>query len=304
MSKFGLALGGGGARGLAHIGVLKVLDTEKIKINSITGCSMGAIVGGLYAYFGNAKQVEDFILQAINNPEFEKFSLYALNNNNIEPDKNYFEKFFDYIGSRLIAIKSLESTSYFDEDFTNRTFNFIPDAQIQNLKINFSAITTDLISGEEINLTKGSLRDVLRASSAIPGIFPPVKFDNYLLVDGSISESVPVSKVKEIGADKVLAVDVTRQLKITGTPKNIFEILYRTEDITSYHLSLERLKEADLIIRPQVKNLTWADFNSVQDIIKKGEIATEEMIPEIKKMIFKDPFIQKIKNLIKPLAGK
>ncbi len=304
MSKFGLALGGGGARGLAHVGVLKVLDTEKIKINSITGCSMGAIVGGLYAYFGNAKQVEDFILQAINNPEFEKFSLYALNNNNIEPDKNYFEKFFDYIGSRLIAIKSLESTSYFDEDFTNRTFNFIPDAQIQNLKINFSAITTDLISGEEINLTKGSLRDVLRASSAIPGIFPPVKFDNYLLVDGSISESVPVSKVKEIGADKVLAVDVTRQLKITGTPKNIFEILYRTEDITSYHLSLERLKEADLIIRPQVKNLTWADFNSVQDIIKKGEIATEEMIPEIKKMIFKDPFIQKIKNLIKPLAGK
>lgn len=304
MSKFGLALGGGGARGLAHIGVLKVLDTEKIKINSITGCSMGAIVGGLYAYFGNAKQVEDFILQAINNPEFEKFSFYALNNNNIEPDKNYFEKFFDYIGSRLIAIKSLESTSYFDEDFTNRTFNFIPDAQIQNLKINFSAITTDLISGEEINLTKGSLRDVLRASSAIPGIFPPVKFDNYLLVDGSISESVPVSKVKEIGADKVLAVDVTRQLKITGTPKNIFEILYRTEDITSYHLSLERLKEADLIIRPQVKNLTWADFNSVQDIIKKGEIATEEMIPEIKKMIFKDPFIQKIKNLLKPLAGK
>lgn len=304
MSKFGLALGGGGARGLAHIGVLKVLDTERIKINSITGCSMGAIVGGLYAYFGNAKQVEDFILQAINNPEFEKFSLYALNNNNIEPDKNYFEKFFDYIGSRLIAIKSLESTSYFDEDFTNRTFNFIPDAQIQNLKINFSAITTDLISGKEINLTKGSLRDVLRASSAIPGIFPPVKFDNYLLVDGSISESVPVSKVKEIGADKVLAVDVTRQLKITGTPKNIFEILYRTEDITSYHLSLERLKEADLIIRPQVKNLTWADFNSVQDIIKKGEIATEEMIPEIKKMIFKDPFIQKIKNLLKPLTGK
>ncbi len=304
MSALGLALGGGGARGLAHIGVLKVLDAQNIKINSITGCSIGAIVGGLYAYFGNAEQVEDFILKAINNPEFEKLNLNTFNNGDVKPDKNYFEKFFDYIEARLIAIKSLERTSYFDEDFTNKLFGIIPDVKIENLKINFSAITTDLISGEEINFTKGSLRDVLRASSAIPGIFPPVKIDNYLLVDGSASESVPVSKVKEIGADIALAVDVTRKLKSAETPKNIFEILYRTEDITSFHLSIERLKEADLIIRPQVKNLTWVDFNSAKDIIKKGEIATEEMITEIKRIISKTSFIKKIRLLINPRSKK
>ena len=304
MSKLGLALGGGGARGLAHIGVLKVLDKEKIKINSITGCSMGAIIGGLYAYFGNAKQVEDFILQAFNNPEFEKFNIDAFSNSNINHDKNYFNRFFEYVEARLIAIKSLERTSYFDEDFTNRIFNIIPDIQIENLKINFSAITTDLISGKEINFTKGSLRNVLKASSAIPGIFPPVELDNYLLVDGSASESVPVSKVKEIGADKVLAIDVTRQLKLTEAPKNIFEILYRTEDITSFHLSIERLKEADLIIRPQVKNLTWVDFDSTQDIIREGETATKKMIHEIKRMVFKDSFIQKIKTLTKSRPNK
>jgi len=98
MSKFGLALGGGGARGLAHIGVLKVLDEEKIKIHSITGCSMGALIGGLYAYFGDAKQVEDFIFKAIKHPKFVELGTDKLKGNN-KPDKSYFEQFFDYIGT-------------------------------------------------------------------------------------------------------------------------------------------------------------------------------------------------------------
>ena len=304
MSVLGLALGGGGARGLAHIGVLKVLDKEKIKINSITGCSMGAIIGGIYAFFGNAKQVEDFILKAIDNPDFAKLNIETLNSSNAIVDKNYFDKFFEYIETRLAAIKSLDKTSYFDEDFTNKLFSIIPDVLIEDLKITFSAITTDLISGDEINFTKGNLREVVKASSAIPGIFPPVKIDKYLLVDGGASESVPVSKVKEIGADKVIAVDVTRQLKLTETPRNIIDVLYRTEDITSYHLTIERLKEADLIIRPQIKDLTWVDFDSAKDIITAGEIATEKKIPDIKKSILKNSFIQKTKKLITFYSSK
>ena len=303
MSKLGLALGGGGARGIAHIGVLKVLDEENVKITSITGCSMGAIVGGLYAYFGNAKQVEDFILHAIKDPKFELLDMETINKDTAKPDKNYFEHFINYIGERLLAIKALGRLSYFNEVVTGEIYKMVPDVSIESLDIIFSAIATDLISGEELNITKGSLRTALKASSAIPGIFPPVEFNKYLLVDGSASESVPVAKVKEIGADRVLAVDVTRSIKVVRPSKNIIDILYRTEDITSYHLSLLRLQEADLILRPKVKELSWADFDKVSDIINAGEIAARENLDKIKKLVHRNIYSLGIEHYIKKFKG-
>jgi NTE family protein len=303
MSKLGLALGGGGARGLAHIGVLKTLDSEGIKINSISGCSMGAIVGGLYAYYGNAKQVEEFILQAIIHPKFISLGIEKLNENVKKPDKNYFEQFFDYVGTRLQAYKSLTSLSYFDDLLTKEIYEMIPDVAIESLNLNFSAIATDLNSGEEINFTKGSLRNAIRASSAIPGIFPPVKYKNYFLVDGSASESVPAAKVREIGADRILAVDVTRSLKVVNQPQNIIDILYRTEDITSFHLSILRLREADLVIRPQVKQLSWTNFEQAEEIIAAGEIVTKENLNEIKKLLHRNSYLLELERYIKKLKG-
>lgn len=301
MSQLGLALGGGGARGLAHIGVLKVLESEGIKINYITGCSMGAVVGGLYAYFGNAKQVEKFILDVINNP---KFIIHKKLHNKIKKtDKNYFEQFFDYIGMRLQALKSLSHLSYFDDVVTQEIYKLIPDVPIENLNINFSAIATDLASGEEINFTKGSLRNAIRASSAIPGIFPPVKFDNYYLVDGSASDSIPAGKVREIGADRVLAIDVTRSLKVVQPLQNVFDILYRTEDITSFHLSVLRLREADIVIRPQVGELSWADFGKAKEIVTAGEIITQKYINRIKKLVNRNSYLLEIERYIKKLKG-
>ena len=303
MSEIGLALGGGGARGLAHIGVLKTLDAEGIEISAITGCSMGAVVGGLYAYYGNALKVEEFILNAVHNPKFISLGIDRLNENGTKPDKNYFEQFFDYVGTRYQVYKSLTQLSYFDELHTNEIYGMIPDAAIENLKINFSAIATDLNTGEEINFTKGSLREAIRASSAIPGMFPPVRHKNYFLVDGSASESVPAGKVREIGADRVLAVDVTRSLKVVNQPQNIMEILYRTEDITSFHLSVLRLKEADLVIRPKVNQLSWANFDQPKEIIRAGEIVAEENLDEIKKLLNRNSYLLEIERYIKKLKG-
>lgn len=301
MKKFGLALGGGGARGLAHIGVLKVLEQNKIKIHSITGCSMGAIIGGLYAYFGNSKQVEDFILEIINHPKFIELGIEKLNEKNNKPDKNYFEQFYDYIGKKVQALKALNRLSYFDEQVTNEMYKVIPDVPIENFKIKFSAIATDLLSGQEINFTNGSLRKAIQASSAIPGIFPPVKYQNYFLIDGSASESVPAAKVRDLEADRVLAVDVTREIKIIEEPHNVFEILYRAEDISSYHLSIVRLREADLVIRPKVRHLSWADFDMTSEIIAAGEQAALENLDEIKKLAKRNSYILKIDHFIRKL---
>jgi len=122
----------------------------------------------------------------------------------------------------------------------------------------------------------------MKASAAIPGLFPPVKYKNYMLIDGSASESVPVDKVREIGAKRVVAVDVSKCLKSLGPLDNGLEIIYRAEEISSFHLSQERLLDADLIIRPKVKDLSWANFNAAGDIIKEGEIAAGKMLSEIK----------------------
>jgi len=303
MSKLGIALGGGGARGIAHIGVLKVLDDEKIKIDSITGCSMGAIVGGLYAYFGSAVQVEDFILQAIKDPKIELIYTDVFNKDAAKPNKYYFERLINYLGERLNKLKALGRLSYFEEEITNDIFKIIPDVQIESLGIKFSAIATDLISGEEINFTKGSLRTALKASSAIPGIFPPVEFEKMLLVDGSTSESVPVARVKEIGADRILAVDVSRRINEIHPAKNILDILYRTGDISSYHLSLLRLQEADLILRPEVKKLSWVDFDKAAEIISAGETVARENIDRIRKLVNRNSYLLQIDRIIKKLMG-
>jgi NTE family protein len=301
MSKLGLALGGGGARGLAHIGVLKILDKEKIKVASITGCSMGAIVGGLYAYLKNATEVEDFILKAIKNPKFANLEIDTFSKNKINHNKNYFDQIINYIGERINAIKVSGHVSYFAEEISNEIYELIPDIPIESLGIKFSAIATDLISGEEINFTHGSLRKAVKASSAIPGIFPPVEFNDRLLIDGSSSESVPVGRVKEIGADRVLAVDVSRCLKSINPPKNIIDILYRTEDITSHHLSIIRLKEADLVIQPKVKQLSWADFNKVNEIIKAGEVEATENLDKIKKLKQRNVYLLGMEQYFKKL---
>lgn len=303
MSKFGLALGGGGARGLAHIGVLKVLEQKGLEIHSITGCSMGAIIGGLYAYFGSIRQVEDFILDIINHPKFLELGIDKLSENH-KPDKNYFEQFFDYIGTRVQALRALNRLSYFDEELADEMYSVIPDVPVEKFKIKFSAIATDLISGEEINFAEGSLRKIIKASSAIPGIFPPVKYNKYFLIDGSASESVPAGKVRDIGADRVLAVDVTRELKIIEEPKNVFEILYRAEDISSYHLSMIRLKEADIVISPDVKNLSWADFDETEKIIAAGEKAANENIKSILKLYKRNSYIVKLEHKLRKIVGE
>jgi len=304
MSKLGIALGGGGARGLAHIGVLKVLDREGIKIHGITGCSMGSIVGALYAYFGNAVEMEKFIINVIQNTDFKKLGLSDADNSKSDRDESYFNALFDFIKIRYKAIKSLSQLSFFDEETAEAMFDVFPDVPIETFKTKFSAIATDLITGEETLFNRGSLRHIVKASSAIPGIFPPVRIENKLLVDGSVSESIPAVHLKKLGADRILAIDVSRCLSAADIPENIFEVLFRSGDITSFHLSQERLKVADLILRPKVKQLAWSDFDRTKKIIVAGERVAQTYIKEIKELVSRSSYMLKIDRYFKKVKSK
>lgn len=304
MNKFAVALGGGGARGLAHIGVLKVLDQYKIKIDAISGCSMGAIVGGLYAYFGNAEAVEEFVIHTIQSEKYQELGIDKIGKRNKDEIGNYLEQFFDFIGTSIHILKAINKTSYFDEDLTNEIFDFIPDVSIESLKIKFFAVASDLITGKKIIFSSGSLRKALQASSAIPGIFPPVKFKEHLLVDGSVIDLVPVKLLKVSGYEKILAIDVVKSLENPNPPKNILEILYRVESISSFHLSSVQLSDADVLVNPEVREYNWSDFNYAKEIILEGEKCALESLGAIKKLYNQNIHILRLKRLYNRIMTK
>jgi len=284
-AKIGLALGGGGARGLAHIGILKVFQQEKIPIYQITGSSIGALIGGLFAAFKEAGMVEQFVKDFIHRPVFNELDIQIFNAMDREKAEKHFNDYLNNLKMYFSFLKTLNTVSIYNEELITKMFEEYPDLPIEKLPLRFAAIATDLISGREIALTEGSLKQAVMASSAIPGIFPPVKIDRLRLVDGSTSDSIPVQVVKGQGAQFVFAVDVGKCVEDLGPLNNGLQIIYRAEDIVTYHLTQERLATADLVIRPRVRHFSWAAVNRFGEIIAAGEQAAREALPQIERIL-------------------
>ncbi len=283
--KIGLALGGGGARGLAHLGVLKVFEREGIVLHQITGCSIGAIIGGAYAYTQNAREAEQIIRDILDSPAVKELDLQSFANE--EKDKSAWNMsyYINNLKNYFSLFKTLGKRSMFDQKQVEAIFESYPDIAIEQLPLRFSCIATDLISGREIVLQEGNLRQAITASASIPGVFPPVQIDNLLLIDGAATDSIPVQIVKGQGAQYVFAVDVTKCVEDVDELDNALKIMYRAEDIVTYHLTQERLAGADLVIRPKVRHFSWAAVKHMDAIIKAGEQAAEEAMPQIKRIL-------------------
>ncbi len=280
--KIGLALGGGGARGLAHIGVLKVFEKENIPIYQVTGCSMGAIIGSAYAFFGNTSKTEKFVRNLLESPAFKKLDIQIFSAIDHDQATRHLDYYLNNLKKYFSLLKTVNHTAVYDENTVNEIFEIYPEINIEDLPVRFACITTDLISGREIVLNDGNLRKAVMASSSIPGIFPPVKIGNQLLIDGGITDSIPAHVAKGQGAHYVIAVDVTKCIDDMNNLDNALQIIYRAEDIVSYHLTQERLVGADLVIRPKVRHFAWAAVDQIDIIIAAGEQAAQEVLPQIK----------------------
>jgi len=286
--KLGIALGGGGARGLAHIGVLKSFQNHGIPISKISGTSIGAFVGGLYAVFRDASKVEDFIYDFVGKEDFVELNLDAF-----DPAPNdkqgYLKTFLNTAYKNLSIFRSWRHQSMLSNEQVEKIFSFYPNDNIEDLAINtgidFAAVTTDLISGRETILSSGSLRQAVLASSSIPGIFPPVKMLGTLMCDGGVADLVPVYVSRSRGAQLVVAVDVTKSLNEQEDLSNGLKIIDRAQTILSYQLSRERLAGADIVIRPSSTRFSWASVRHMPEIIKSGEDAAEKIIPALKEMM-------------------
>ena len=279
--KTAIALGGGGARALAHIGVLKILEENNIKFDYITGTSMGSIIGALYAMEETPEKIEKTLKNYFFNILFSKMNMQKMQDENqVTSARSLIRKAREFVkyGSQEGGNAFLSHSIL--EDLVNTV---VPDMDIADTKIPFACVATDITNGKEKIFTKGSLRRIVLASASIPGVFPPVNIDNIWYTDGAHVNVTPVTVAKMFGADFVLASDVKSKLKTLETlPTNSKDIMNRCNFIAS-HLFYEILiKQADVVIEPNIKQISWSEFNKFNLMVNEGKKAAETKITEIK----------------------
>jgi NTE family protein len=251
-----LVLGGGAARGFAHIGVIRVLEQEKIPINMIIGTSVGSLIGAIYAYDTNSFELE-----------WTAFSLER-------EDVFDYGIFSAFTGMGLVKGDKLEA-------FVKSK---VPVANIEDLKLPFAAIATDLNRGVRVVIDRGPVAKAVHASSAIPGVFNPVEHQGKLLVDGGVVDTIPVSVAKEKGADIVIAVDIGQNITNFDIT-NLIDVMLQSVNIISRENSKYKKKDADVLIVPAVGGVGMLDFTQKKRCMQAGIEATQKAVPEIRKKI-------------------
>ncbi len=285
MVKIGLALGGGGARGLAHIGVIKHLHNAGIKLHCIAGTSAGAIVGAIYASSQNPSLIEDKLLLMLRSKEFRSIKLDYVRGKRAEKD-SVFESVRRHFFTGMFYASSFTRLSFVNDQTYRSLINMlIDDLMIEKLPIKFSAVAVDILNGKVLKIETGALREAIMASSAIPGVLPAVQKDNMLLVDGSFIDTVPVRHTRQLGADIVIAVDVSSPLDSVKVPKRGIDLIWRSNAILRHIAKEEQLQGADIIIRPSLDGLEWTDFGRYMDMIRQGAKAAQLQIQELSGLI-------------------
>ncbi len=247
--RIGLALSGGAARGIAHVGVLKYLEERNLKPSCVAGTSAGSIVGSLYCSGTTVDQLVK-IASTMSWKDLINISF---------PKKGIIDS------TRLLKI--------IKEHIGEITFN--------DLDIPLVINAVDLLSGEEIVIEKGPVAEAVQASCAIPGIFTPVKRDKHLLVDGGLLENVPAAHLKCRNVDHVIAVNVSAQWPLKKEPVNIFEILIQSYDIVRRHRDMPAYEHTDTIIEPDLGDIAFHDTSNPGVLIDRGYDAAREALGEV-----------------------
>jgi NTE family protein len=249
----GLALGGGFARGFAHLGVLQVLEQNHIPIACIAGTSVGSILGAAYASGAPLAR----IIATCRTLRFRD------------------------IGSWRVSRLGLASNHRLG-DLVERVFD---SKQFDDLRIPLAVVATDLNTGEPVVLTHGNLVDAIRASCAFPGLFEPVKIGTRCLADGGLVAPVPTRAAREMGAEFVLGVSVGIQDGDRGSPSNIFQVVTRAVSAAQKHKLEVWERYADLVLRPDVQSFAWDAFDRADEAIEAGAAVAWRALPRIQKYL-------------------
>ena len=251
--KIALVLGGGAARGFAHIGVIRALEQEKIPIDLVVGTSVGSLIGAIYAHDRNSFELE--------------WTAFSLDKDDI----------FDYGLFNVLSGMGLAKGEKLEAFVKSK----VPVEKIENLKIPFAAVAVDLNRGTRVVLDSGSVGRAVRASSAIPGVFQPVEHQGKLLVDGGVVDNVPVSVARDKGADFVIAVDIGKQVDNFNVT-NLVDVMIQSNTIMGAENAKPTKQQADVLITPNVGDVGMLDFSQKKRCIQSGIEATQKVIPELR----------------------
>ncbi len=283
--KIALLLGGGGARGLAHIGVIKALEKNNIPIDIIVGTSMGALVGAVYAQHPNAKNLEGRFTSFLNGDLFQSIGISRFDKEQSEPD-NLLGQLTRELKRRVVINIAANRKSLFKNHRLKIAINnLVDDGLIEDTKLPFICSALDLTKMEEVIFDQGSIQTAVSASSSIPGFLPPVEINGSQYVDGSICTNFPWEYAKKIGADILIAVDVTFKNVQAIKPDNVIDIVMRTNISANHKINRLALENVDYIIRPPLGEIYWNEFNLFKSVIESGYYETKKVINDIKEII-------------------
>jgi NTE family protein len=250
LPKVGLALGGGFARGLAHIGILKVLEEEQIPIDYIAGTSVGSVIGAGYATGLSPKELEEISALV----RFKDFSRWT------------FSRFGLFSNDKMAIFlqKALRCKSF------------------EDLRIPLAVAATDIITGDAVVFTDGNLVDAVRASCAYPGMFQPVKIGDRLLVDGLLAHAVPAMPLREMGAERVISVHLAAHWVKPRGPRHVFDVIGQCFSIAQDRMCGPWRAASDVVIEPEIGDFGYDDFVRAPELIRAGEAATRAAMPRIR----------------------
>ncbi len=296
--KIGLVLSGGGAKGMAHIGALKVLEELGIKPDYITGTSMGSIMGGLYAIGYKANELDSIIRDI----DWNKMLSDQIPLSNVVPEEKYYYRRylfeFDLTKKGPVLPSGVVVGQGISEELNYLTWHMAGVNKFDDYPIPFRCIASDLISGEPYIFDSGNLATAMRASMAIPSAFSPVLLDSMLLVDGGVLDNMPVKACRDLGADIIIAVNVgVKEHPKIEDFKTISDILMGSAMIRSNYETKQSAELIDIMIEPALDNYSSASFFNGDEIIELGEIAAKEKYVELSELAdFMKQFPQKKEN--------
>lgn len=276
--KVGLVLSGGGAKGMAHIGAIKVIEEAGIPIDYVVGTSMGSIIGGLYSIGYTPEQLDSMVRV--------QDWMFLLSDQIQRKDMNLMEREADekYVISVPFSKKAIKDVTgglikgqNIDNLFSELTLGYHDSLSFNKLPIPFACVAENLVKGQEYVFHEGVLSTAMRASMAIPGVFTPVRLDSMVLVDGGVVNNYPVNVAKQMGADIIIGVDVQSELKPANELDNAGTILGQLIDLMGQDNYLKNLKQTDVLIKVNVKGYSAASFSrtAVDSLIHRGLQAAE-----------------------------
>lgn len=276
--KVGLVLSGGGAKGMAHIGAIKIIEEAGIPIDYVVGTSMGSIIGGLYSIGYTPEQMDSMVRK--------QDWTFLLSDQILRKDMNMQERDADekYVISVPFSKTSIQDLAgglikgqNISNLFSELTMGYHDSLNFNKLPIPFACVSENIVKGEEYVFHDGVLSTAMRASMAIPGVFTPVRLDSMVLVDGGVVNNYPVNVAKQMGADVIIGVDVQSALRTANELENAGAILGQLIDLMGQDNYLNNLKETDVLIKVNVKGYSAASFtkNAVDSLIHRGLVAAE-----------------------------